>query len=127
MRGAIYSVRVRAASVRARESASLTVRDHSRSIRHGRRKKQRPRRHAMTLDPAILRSSFEIVIDRRPDLTLRFYEILFEKYPHLQRMFSRDRGAQSKMLAGAVWCALSRTLRWPAGRFSRRAVIMPAS
>lgn len=60
----------------------------------------------MTLDPAILRSSFEIVIDRRPDLTMRFYEILFEKYPQLQRMFSRDRAAQSKMLAGALSAVL---------------------
>jgi hemoglobin-like flavoprotein len=60
----------------------------------------------MTLDPAILRSSFEIVIDRRPDLTVRFYEVLFERYPHLQRLFSRDRGAQSKMLAGALAAVL---------------------
>jgi hemoglobin-like flavoprotein len=56
----------------------------------------------MTLDPDILRSSFELVIDRRPDLTLRFYEILFERYPQLERLFSRDRTMQSKMLAGAL-------------------------
>lgn len=60
----------------------------------------------MTLDPTILRASFELVIDRRPDLTLRFYEILFERYPHLQRLFSRDRTAQSKMLAGAIAAVL---------------------
>lgn len=60
----------------------------------------------MTLDPAILRSSFELVIDRAPDLTLRFYEILFVKYPQLQRLFSRDRTAQSKMLAGAISAVL---------------------
>lgn len=60
----------------------------------------------MTLDPTILRTSFELVIDRRPDLTLRFYEILFERYPHLQRLFSRDRTAQSKMLAGAIAAVL---------------------
>jgi len=60
----------------------------------------------MPLDPTILRSSFELVIDRAPDLTLRFYEILFEKYPQLQRMFSRDRTAQSKMLAGALAAVL---------------------
>ena len=56
----------------------------------------------MTLDPDILRSSFELVIDRRPDLTLRFYEILFERYPQLQRLFGRDRTLQSKMLAEAL-------------------------
>jgi hemoglobin-like flavoprotein len=60
----------------------------------------------MSLDPQILRSSFEIVIDRRPDLTLRFYEILFEKYPELKRLFSRDRGVQSKMLAEALAAVL---------------------
>jgi hemoglobin-like flavoprotein len=61
---------------------------------------------AMTLDPMILRSSFELVIDRRPDLTMRFYEILFERYPGLKRLFSRDRTAQSKMLAGALAAVL---------------------
>lgn len=60
----------------------------------------------MSLDPSILRASFEIVIDRRPDLTLRFYEILFVKYPKLQRLFSRDRGVQSKMLAEALAAVL---------------------
>lgn len=60
----------------------------------------------MSLDPTILRASFELVIDRRPDLTLRFYEILFERYPDLQRLFSRDRTAQSKMLAGAIAAVL---------------------
>ncbi len=60
----------------------------------------------MSLDPTILRASFEIVIDRRPDLTLRFYEILFAKYPALAPMFRRDRQAQSKMLAGAITAVL---------------------
>jgi len=60
----------------------------------------------MSLDPTILRLSFELVIDRAPDLTLRFYEILFERYPQLQRLFSRDRTAQSKMLAGAIAAVL---------------------
>ncbi len=35
----------------------------------------------MSLDPTILRTSFELVIDRRPDLTIRFYEILFVQSP----------------------------------------------
>lgn len=60
----------------------------------------------MTLDPTILRSSFELVIDRAPDLTMRFYEILFERYPQLSRLFTRDRTAQSKMLAGALAAVL---------------------
>lgn len=60
----------------------------------------------MTLDPTILRASFELVIDRRPDLTMRFYEILFERNPQLAPMFRRDRQAQSKMLAGAISAVL---------------------
>lgn len=60
----------------------------------------------MSLDPTILRSSFELVIDRRPDLTIRFYEILFARYPQLEPMFRRDRSAQAKMLAGAIAAVL---------------------
>ncbi len=60
----------------------------------------------MTLDPTILRTSFEIVMDRAPDLTLRFYEVLFTRAPELQPMFRRDRTAQAKMLAGAIAAVL---------------------
>jgi hemoglobin-like flavoprotein len=60
----------------------------------------------MTLDPQILRSSFDLVIDRRPDLTIRFYEILFERHPELQGMFSRDRSIQARMLAEAIAAVL---------------------
>ncbi len=60
----------------------------------------------MTLDPEILRNSFDLIIDRRPDLTLRFYEILFERYPQLAPLFRRDRKAQSKMLAQALSAVL---------------------
>jgi hemoglobin-like flavoprotein len=60
----------------------------------------------MTLDPDILRKSFELVVDRRPDLTVRFYEILFERNPALAPMFRRDRTAQAKMLAGAIAAVL---------------------
>src|SRR5678815_1095531 len=60
----------------------------------------------MTLDPTILRTSFDLIIDRRPDLTLRFYEILFERYPIVAPLFSRDRTAQAKMLAGAIAAVL---------------------
>jgi hemoglobin-like flavoprotein len=60
----------------------------------------------MTLNPTLLRDSFDLIIDRRPDLTIRFYEILFERYPHLAPMFRRDRSAQAKMLAGAIAAVL---------------------
>ncbi|HVK85414.1 MAG TPA: globin domain-containing protein [Kofleriaceae bacterium] len=61
---------------------------------------------AMTLNPDLLRASFELVIDRRPDLTIRFYEILFARYPELQPMFRNAREAQAKMLAGAIAAVL---------------------
>ena len=60
----------------------------------------------MSLNPSILRASFDVVIDRRPDLTVRFYEILFAKYPQLAPLFRRDRGAQAKMLAEALAAVL---------------------
>lgn len=60
----------------------------------------------MTLNPTLLRSSFELVIERCPDLTLRFYEILFERHPELARLFSRDRAGQAKMLASALSAVL---------------------
>lgn len=60
----------------------------------------------MNLDPTLLRSSFDLVIDRRPDLTIRFYEILFERSPQLAPMFRNDRQAQAKMLAGAIAAVL---------------------
>jgi hemoglobin-like flavoprotein len=57
----------------------------------------------MTLDIAALRHSFELVLDRRPDLTARFYQILFERYPQVRPMFG---GAatrrQEEMLARAL-------------------------
>ena len=46
------------------------------------------------------------MIDRRPDLTIRFYEILFAKYPQLEPMFRRDRTSQARMLAGAIAAVL---------------------
>ncbi len=59
------------------------------------------------LNPDLLRQSFDLVIDRRPDLTVRFYEILFERYPALQPMFRRnDRGTQARMLAQAIAAVL---------------------
>jgi hemoglobin-like flavoprotein len=61
----------------------------------------------MTLDPTILRDSFDLVIDRRPDLSIRFYEILFDRYPALEPMFRRnDRGVQARMLAQAIAAVL---------------------
>lgn len=61
----------------------------------------------MTLDADALRSSFDLVIDRRPDLTIRFYEILFERYPEAQPLFRRNpREVQARMLAEAIAAVL---------------------
>jgi hemoglobin-like flavoprotein len=57
----------------------------------------------MGLAVETLRSSFERVIERSPNLTQRFYEVLFNKYPQTRRMFGRHSGAkQEKMLADAL-------------------------
>ena len=57
----------------------------------------------MALNPPLLRATLELVVGRNPNLTLRFYEILFERYPALQPLFSRNsRDAQAKMLAQAL-------------------------
>jgi hemoglobin-like flavoprotein len=57
----------------------------------------------MGLDVATLRESFQLVLERAPDLTHRFYDVLFRKYPQVRPLFgnnSRDR--QEKMLADAL-------------------------
>lgn len=56
----------------------------------------------MALDPQVLRTSFELVIERQPELTTRFYEILFERYPQVRPLFATDTTHQSKMLASAL-------------------------
>ena len=57
----------------------------------------------MGLAVETLRSSFERVIERSPNLTHRFYEILFARYPQTRRMFGRHSSAkQEKMLADAL-------------------------
>ena len=60
----------------------------------------------MSLDADRLRASFELVATRKPDITIRFYEILFERYPQAKPLFSRERSAQAKMLAEALMAVL---------------------
>jgi hemoglobin-like flavoprotein len=61
----------------------------------------------MPLDAPLLRQSFDLVIAREPELTRRFYEILFARYPPSKSLFSRN-GArkQEEMLAGALVAVL---------------------
>lgn len=57
----------------------------------------------MALNVELLRNSFQLVVERNPDLTKRFYEILFERYPTLAPMFPVGRrGVQAQMLASAL-------------------------
>jgi hemoglobin-like flavoprotein len=57
----------------------------------------------MSLNVELLRSSFSLVATRNPQLTKRFYEILFTRYPQVKPMFSRNSPRQQEhMLAAAL-------------------------
>jgi hemoglobin-like flavoprotein len=57
----------------------------------------------MSLNIKLLRKSFELVVERSPQLTHRFYEILFERYPQTAAMFPPNRRArQEGMLTEAL-------------------------
>ena len=60
----------------------------------------------MPLDVDLLRSSFEIVAERQPDLALEFYENLFSRHPDAESLFRRDRESQAKMLTEALVAVL---------------------
>ena len=61
----------------------------------------------MSLDVTALRSSFELVVRRAPDLTSRFYEVLFARYPQAQALFGRrSQRAQADMLGAALGAVL---------------------
>lgn len=57
----------------------------------------------MSLDIPALRESFELVAAREAQITKRFYEILFERYPAARPLFSRKAlEHQAKMLQEAL-------------------------
>jgi len=57
----------------------------------------------MALDVALLRSSFDLVVERQPQVVHRFYEILFQRYPQAKALFHRNSSAQQeKMLTDAL-------------------------
>lgn len=57
----------------------------------------------MSLDVEALRSSFQLVVERSPNVVHRFYEILFERYPSARRLFSRNSAKQQEeMLTSAL-------------------------
>jgi len=61
----------------------------------------------MSLNVKLLRESFDLVVERSPRLTHRFYEILFERYPQTQSMFPPGRRSrQEGMLPEALVAVL---------------------
>ena len=57
----------------------------------------------MGLNVPVLRSTFELVVERQPQLVHRFYEILFLRYPQVKPLFGRNSAAaQEKMLTDAL-------------------------
>jgi len=57
----------------------------------------------MSLNVALLRKSFALVIERQPKLTTRFYEILFARYPQVRPLFGRTSpDVQAQMLQEAL-------------------------
>ncbi len=57
----------------------------------------------MSLDAALLQQSFALVLSRAPDLTARFYDVLFERHPEVRPLFSQNpRQRQEQMLARAL-------------------------
>jgi len=57
----------------------------------------------MALNVDLLRTSFNLVIETNPNVTTRFYEILFERYPQVRPLFGRNsQRAQERMLAEAL-------------------------
>lgn len=57
----------------------------------------------MALDIGLLRQSFDLALERNPNITARFYEILFEQYPASRSLFGRNsRKKQEEMLAQAL-------------------------
>jgi hemoglobin-like flavoprotein len=57
----------------------------------------------MSLNVELLRRSFLLVVEREPELTRRFYDTLFTRYPAAQQLFyRRPREVQEKMLRDAL-------------------------
>jgi hemoglobin-like flavoprotein len=57
----------------------------------------------MALNVPLLRSTFELVVERQPLVVHRFYEILFTRHPEAKALFGRNSAAaQEKMLTDAL-------------------------
>lgn len=58
------------------------------------------------MDKALLQRSLALVDDGDTGLTVRFYEILFERYPEVRPMFGSDTTPQARMLREAIIAVL---------------------
>jgi len=56
----------------------------------------------MSLDIQLLQDSFALVAAKEDALALRFYALLFERFPQTQPMFKRRTAEQAKMLTSAL-------------------------
>ena len=57
----------------------------------------------MGLNVELLRSSFNLVVEREPTVTKRFYDIFFTRYPQVVPMFGKNSAEkQQEMLTGAL-------------------------
>jgi len=57
----------------------------------------------MALNVPVLRSTFELVVERQPQVVHRFYEILFSRHPQTKSLFRGNVPAvQEKMLTDAL-------------------------
>jgi hemoglobin-like flavoprotein len=60
----------------------------------------------MALNATLLRDSFGLVTERQPQLVHRFYQILFERYPQVRPLFSRNSAARQEEMLGAALVAV---------------------
>lgn len=60
----------------------------------------------MALNVPALRSSFQLVMERDPELTKRFYDILFERYPQARTLFTRNSPAMQQRMLGQALTAV---------------------
>lgn len=63
----------------------------------------------MSLNTTLLQSSLELVLENEQNLTLRFYEFLFARYPQVKPLFGRNsQTEQAKMLQEALVSVVDR-------------------
>ena len=62
----------------------------------------------VALDVDALRSSFELVIARSPQMTTRFYEVLFQQHPEARPLFGTSLEAQQEMLTRTLVAVIDR-------------------